>query len=57
MAELFHNRKVVKKYWAIVVGVPRFEEGEIKIPVGEAKFGKWHKMTACRDLIGKSPKV
>ena len=57
MAELFHNRRVVKKYWAIVVGVPRFEEGEIKIPVGEAKFGKWHKMTACRDLIGKSPKV
>lgn len=57
VAEMFLNRTVKKQYWAITVGIPSFEEGEINIPIGEAKLVGGHRIVTRRDLIGKSPEV
>lgn len=54
---MFTDRIVRKQYWAITVGVPSFEEGEINIPVGEAKLFSGHRIVTRRDLVGKSPEV
>lgn len=54
VAEMFSSRTVKKQYWAITVGIPTFEEGEINIPIGEANLVGGHRIVARRDLIGKS---
>lgn len=54
---MFTDRVVRKQYWAITVGVPSFEEGEINIPVGEAKLFSGHRIVTRRDLVGKSAEV
>ena len=57
VAEMFLNRTIKKQYWAIAVGIPTFEEGEINIPIGEAKLVAGHRIVTRRDLIGKSDTV
>lgn len=57
VAEMFLNRTIKKQYWAITVGIPTFEEGEINIPSGEAKLAGGHRIVTRRDLIGKSDAV
>ena len=54
---MFLNRKVSKLYWAVTVGVPTYEEGQITIPVGEAKVGEGFRIAARRDLVGKPSHV
>lgn len=54
---MFRSKKVIKKYWAITVGVPKFEEGKISIPVGYGKVGPWSRIVLRRDLVGKSLQV
>lgn len=54
---MFSSRTVKKQYWAITVGIPTFEEGEINIPIGEANLVGGHRIVARRDLIGKSSEV
>ncbi|XP_031551449.1 mitochondrial RNA pseudouridine synthase Rpusd4-like [Actinia tenebrosa] len=54
VAEMFHRKKVIKKYWAITIGVPKYEEGKISIPVGYGKVGPWSRIVLRRDLVGKS---
>ena len=54
---MFTDRIVRKQYWAIIVGVPSFEEGEINIAVGEAKISSGHRIVTRRDLVGKSAEV
>ena len=54
---MFTDRIVRKQYWAIIVGVPSFKEGEINIPVGEAKIFSGHRIVTRRDLVGKSAEV
>ena len=57
MAELFYLRKVVKTYWAVTIGVPTYDEGEINIPLGEGTVGRWHRIVFGQDLVGKTYKV
>ena len=54
---MFSSRTVKKQYWAITIGIPTFEQGEINIPIGEAKLVGGHRIVARRDLIGKSSEV
>lgn len=54
---MFRSKNVIKKYWAITVGVPKFEEGKISIPVGYGKVGPWSRIVLRRDLVGKSLQV
>jgi len=54
---MFHNGKLTKKYWAVTVGVPKFESGKISIPVGYGKVGPWSRIVLRRDLVGKSTQV
>lgn len=57
IAEMFSNRTITKQYWAVTVGIPTFEEGEINIPIGEAKLPGGHRIVTRTDLIGKSNQV
>ncbi|XP_068750351.1 pseudouridylate synthase RPUSD4, mitochondrial-like [Montipora capricornis] len=57
VAEIFVKRTLKKQYWAVTVGVPTFEEGEINIPVGGAKLTGGHRIVTRRDLIGKPDEV
>jgi 23S rRNA-/tRNA-specific pseudouridylate synthase len=54
---MFHAKKVSKKYWAITVGVSKFEEGKISIPVGYGRVGPWSRIVLRRDLVEKSFQV
>lgn len=54
---MFSNRTIYKQYWAVTVGVPAFEEGEINIPIGEGKLPGGHRIVTRTDLIGKSFQV
>lgn len=54
---MFANRTISKQYWAITVGIPTLEEGEINIPIGEAKLLGGYRIVARPDLIGKSSEV
>lgn len=57
VAEMFSNRMISKHYWAITVGIPTFEEGEINTPIGEAKLLGGYRIVTRQDLIGKSSEV
>lgn len=54
---MFSNRTISKQYWAITVGIPTFEEGEINIPIGEAKLLGGYRIVTRPDLTGKSSEV
>ena len=54
---MFSNRMISKHYWAITVGIPTFEEGEINTPIGEAKLLGGYRIVTRRDLIGRSSEV
>ncbi|KAK3737520.1 hypothetical protein QZH41_010633 [Actinostola sp. cb2023] len=54
ISEMFHDGKVGKKYWAITVGVPKYDSGKISIPVGYGRVGTWSRIVLRRDLIAKS---
>lgn len=57
VAEMFSDKIIGKQYWAVTVGVPTFEEGEINIPIGEAKLAGGYRIATKQDLIGKSSEV
>ena len=57
VAEMFSNRMISKHYWAVTVGIPTSEEGEINIPIGEAKLLGGYRIVTRPDLIGKSSEV
>lgn len=54
---MFSNRTTSKHYWAITVGIPTFEEGEINIPIGEAKLLGGYRIVTRPDLSSKSSEV
>ena len=54
---MFSNRTISKQYWAITVGIPTFEEGEINIPIGEAKLLGGYRIVTRPDLTRKSSEV
>lgn len=57
IAEMFANGTIYKQYWAVTVGIPQFEQGEINIPIGEAKLAGGHRIVTRGDLIGKPSQV
>lgn len=57
VAEMFSDKSIGKQYWAVTVGVPTFEEGEINIPIGEAKLAGGYRIATKQDLIGKSSEI
>lgn len=54
---MFSDKSIGKQYWAVTVGVPTFEEGEINIPIGEAKLAGGYRIATKQDLIGKSSEI
>ncbi|XP_032220494.1 pseudouridylate synthase RPUSD4, mitochondrial [Nematostella vectensis] len=56
IAEMFQSRMVKKRYLAVSVGVPRYEEGTISIPVGYGRVGPWERIIIRQDLVGKTHK-
>lgn len=57
VAEMFSNRTISKHYWAVTVGIPTSEEGEINIPIGEAKLLGGYRIVTRPDLTGRSSEV
>lgn len=49
MAELFRRDRVLKTYWALVVGIPDIRQGTIRLPLGKAGARGGEKVVADYD--------
>lgn len=56
LAEAFRQNKVKKTYWAIAIGAPKYDEGDICIPLKEDVVNKRYKIVLNKgeDKEGKS---
>lgn len=49
LTKLFHEHQIKKTYWALVVGVPKIKQGQIKAPLMKTKIGDEEIMRVAPD--------
>lgn len=57
LAEMFRQNKIRKTYWSVTIGTPKYDQGDICIPIKEDVVNGHYKSTVDKGEQNKNIKV